>query len=84
MSPLPFEKNRLDYRCYKDRIDKPYYGGDLRRLLDKEPEAVPSWVERFDLWWYCVSEDHPFLAACAISIAVTAVTAIIMVAGMFL
>lgn len=72
--PLPFEKNRLDHRAYRERIGKPYYGGDLRRLLNREPEPEDptSLVEKIDIWLSAITEDRPFMASCIIAIAMVA------------
>lgn len=35
----PFsDKHRLDYRSEKDRIGKPFYGSDLKRVIFHQPK----------------------------------------------
>ena len=43
-------KHQHDGRSYHDRIGRPFYGPDLKRVLSEE--AVESWIERVVGWYF--------------------------------
>ena len=69
-------KNKLDGRSYRDRIGRPFYGPDLRAVINPQPR--PSIVERVTMWWESLSMAAILVLSGCIVVAVAAAALIVM------
>jgi len=61
-------RHKLDGRSYNQRIGKPYYGHELRRIIAPEPEEPESIIERMtEAWAHMTPLEARFIAGCIIA-----------------
>jgi len=55
----PFDdKHKLDYRSEKNRIGRPFYGSELKKIVNPEPKEPI--VSRSHDYWEGISADPMF------------------------